>query len=236
MIRDHAQDWVRQLLVSSRSRGFANEIDEDVDVVVVGDALHHRRHAFETGAGVHRRLRQRRELAVGRAVELHEHQVPDLHPAIAVGVGRARRAARNVRAMVEEDFAARAAGAGVAHLPEVVGAAARLVADAHDLVGRQADHLVPEVEGLVVGLVDRDHEARRIDLQRAGDEVPGEANRVLLEVIAEGEIAEHLEEGVMPGGVADVFEIVVFAAGAHAALAGEPRARSRVCHAPGSSP
>ena len=42
-------------------------------------------------------------------------------------------------------------GPGFAHLPEVVGAAARLVADAHDLVLRHADFLVPEVEGLVVG-------------------------------------------------------------------------------------
>ena len=80
---------------------------------------------------------------------------------------------------------------------------------------------MPEVEGLVVGLVDRDHEAGRVDLQCAGDEVPGEANRILLEVVAEGEVAQHLEEGVMPRGVADVLEIVVFATGAHAALAGD---------------
>ena len=46
-------------------------------------------------------------------------------------------------------------------------------------------------------------------------------NRLALEVVAEGEIAQHLEECVMPGGVADVLEVVVFAAGAHAALAGD---------------
>ena len=223
-------------VVPNNLRGFANQVDEDVDVVVVGDALHHRGDALETGAGIHRRLRQRRELAVGRAVELHEHQVPDLHPAIAVGIGRARRSARNVRAVVEEDFRAGTAGAGLAHLPEVVGAAARLVADAHDLVGRQADHLVPEIEGLVVGLVHRDHEARRIDLQRAGDEVPGEADRVLLEVVAEGEVAQHLEEGVMARGVADVLEVVVFAAGAHAALAGGGAHVVALVAARGSSP
>ena len=134
--------------------------------------------------------------------------------------GGARRAARNVRAMVVEDFGARTAGAGVAHLPEVVGAAARLVADAHDLVFRHAGFLVPEVEGFIVGGVHRDHEARRIDLQRAGDEVPGEADGVLLEVVAEREVAQHLEEGVVAGGVAHVLEVVVFAARAHAALAG----------------
>ena len=64
-----------------------------------------------------------------------------------------------------------------------------------------------------------DHEARGIDPERDGHEVPGEPDRVLLEIIAEGKVAQHLEEGVMSRGVADVFEIVVFAAGTHAALA-----------------
>ena len=53
-----------------------------------------------------------------------------------------------------------------------------------------------------------------------GDEVPGELDGLGFEVIAEGEIAEHLEEGVMAAGVADVFEVVVLAAGAHAFLRG----------------
>ena len=43
-------------------------------------------------------------------------------------------------------------------------------------------------------------------------------DRALLEVVAEGEIAEHLEEGVMARGVADVIEVVVLAAGADAFL------------------
>ena len=43
---------------------------------------------------------------------------------------------------------------------------------------------------------------------------------VLLEVIAEGEIAHHLEESVMALGEADVFEVVVLAAGADAFLGG----------------
>jgi hypothetical protein len=39
-----------------------------------------------------------------------------------------------------------------------------------------------------------------------------------LEIVAEGEVAEHLEEGVVAGGVADIVEVVVLAAGAHAFL------------------
>ena len=51
-----------------------------------------------------------------------------------------------------------------------------------------------------------------------GQQVPGELDRALLEIIAEREIAEHLEEGVVARGVADILEIVVLAAGAHAFL------------------
>ena len=41
-----------------------------------------------------------------------------------------------------------------------------------------------------------------------------------LEIIAEGKIAEHLEKSVMAVGEADVFKVVVLAAGADAFLAG----------------
>ncbi len=43
---------------------------------------------------------------------------------------------------------------------------------------------------------------------------------VFLEIVAEGKIAEHFEKGVMAIGEADVFEVVVLAAGADAFLAG----------------
>ena len=51
-----------------------------------------------------------------------------------------------------------------------------------------------------------------------GDQVPGKLDRTLLEIVAEREIPEHLEEGEMAGGVADIVEIVVLAAGADAFL------------------
>ena len=59
--------------------------------------------------------------------------------------------------------------------------------------------------------------------QRVDEEVPGEVDRVALEVVAEGEVAEHLEERVVARGVADVLQVVVLAAGAHAALADAAR-------------
>ena len=38
-------------------------------------------------------------------------------------------------------------------------------------------------------------------------EIPGEADRLALEVIAEGEVAEHLKERQVPGGHADVLDV-----------------------------
>ena len=68
-----------------------------------------------------------------------------------------------------------------------------------------------------------------------GDQFPGEVDGFGFEVIAEGEIAEHLEERVMAARVADVFEIVMLAAGADAFLRGR-RACSRASPGQGRRP
>ncbi len=188
---------------------------EQVDLVIVVRALQHRRDALEPHAGVDRRLRQFDPLAAGKLLVLHEHQVPDLDEPVAVGVGRAGRAAGNVRAVIVENLRARTARAGVAHLPEIVGAG-----DPDDLRIRQAGDLLPEAERLVVVDVDRDHQPVGRQAELLGHQVPGELDGAVLEVVAEREVAEHLEEGVMARGVADIVEVVVLAAGAHAFLRG----------------
>ena len=85
------------------------------------------------------------------------------------------------------------------------------------LFGDAGDRL-PELFGVVVFAEDGDVELVFGQAVFLGDEVPGEADGVGFEVVAEGEVAEHLEERVMAAGVADIFEIVVLAAGAHALL------------------
>ncbi len=191
------------------------QIAEQVDVVVGMHALHHRGQPLQAGAGVDRGLGERCEFAARRALELHEHQVPDLHVAVPVLVGRARRAAGHFGPVVVEDLAAGAAGAGVAHRPEI-----RLLAHARHARGGHARLIDPQFRRLVIVAVYRDVQSLRIELELAGHELPGEADRLALEVLAEREVAQHLEEGVVAGGVPDVLQIVVLAAGAYAALAG----------------
>ena len=51
-----------------------------------------------------------------------------------------------------------------------------------------------------------------------GDQFPGPFDGFSFEIIAKAPVAEHFEEGVVIGIEADVFEVVVFAAGADALL------------------
>src|SRR3546814_20255288 len=106
-----------------------------------------------------------------------------------------------------------AARAGVAHRPEIIRC--RYADDA--AFGKPRD-LAPKVKGVVIGMIDGDRQPGGIDAPAACDQIPGEADRPLLEIVAEREIAEHLEEGVMARGIADIVEIIVLAAGADAFL------------------
>src|SRR5205823_10522012 len=76
----------------------------------------------------------------------------------------------------------------------------------------------PEPLRLVVVAEDRNGEPLGGHGEDAGDEFPGPGDGLLLEVVPEGEVPEHLEESVVPGGESDVFEVVVLSAGADALL------------------
>ena len=178
---------------------------EEIGVVVRVDAGDHRRHPFQPGAGVDRRFRQRRQHAARGALVLHEDEVPDLEIAPAVGT-LVPTHLRQIGPAIDVDLAARTAGTGLPHCPEVV-----LLAAAHDPTGREPRDLQPERRSLVVLLVDRSEEMGGREAPDPGDQLPGELDRLRLEVVAEGEVAEHLEEGVVARRRSDVLEVVVLA-------------------------
>ena len=84
---------------------------------------------------------------------LHEDEVPEFEETVAVLVGAAGRAAGDVLALVVENFRAGAAGADVAHAPEIVAGG-----DADDAVVGEAGDLLPQAEGLVVVVIDGDEQ------------------------------------------------------------------------------
>ena len=203
--------------------GSCNEIAEGVGIVIVMHPLHHCGDPFQPHAGIDRGFGQRRAIAIGILVKLHEDQVPYLDKAVTIFVRRTGRATGNVLAMIVEDFAARTARPGIAHGPEIVARR-----DADDPLIGQAGNLAPQIKRLVIGVIDSGGQlvGRKSPFLR--QKSPCMANRLFLEVISEGKITQHLEECVMPCGIADIIEIVVFAPGADTFLRAG-RARRRWC-------
>src|ERR1700730_15585391 len=111
--------------------------------------------------------------------------------------------------MVVEYFGARAARSGVAHRPEV-----GLFSHARAARRIDANFLDPDALSFIVFGIDGYPQTVLRNFQRAGDEVPGEVDRLPLEVIAETEVAQHLEKCVVTCGVADVLQVIVLTAGA----------------------
>ena len=183
-----------------------------VDLVHVVDALQQVRHPLQAHAGVDVLLRQRAgdvEVLLGpHAAQhvLHEHEVPDLE--VAVLALRPEVEVRPVlRPAVVEDLRARPTGAGHAHRPVVL-----LLPEPDDLLVGDPGDLVPEVRRLRVVVVDARVDPALVEPEPAvglglGDQVPGELDRPLLEVVAEGEVAAHLEERAVPGRLADVLDV-----------------------------
>ena len=198
---------------------------EQVDVIVVVLALQDCGNPLEAHAGIDRGLGQAGALAAFVLLELHEHEVPDLDEAVTVLIGAARRAAGDLVAVVEEDFRTGAARAGIAHRPEIV---ARRDPDDPRIV--KARDLLPDRGGFLVLGIDGDQQAFRVEPVILGDKLPGEADRVVLEIVAEGKIPQHFEEGVVARGVADIVEVIVLAAGAHAFLRRRGARRKRGFH------
>ena len=154
-------------------------------------------------------------------VELHEDEVPDLHIALVVfAEGLVFTRLARLKAEVVINLATWAAGAGLAHLPEVIFRA-KLV----DALLWNAC-VQPELLGLIVArrlrvaFEDGDVEPVFVDAEPVGrgQQFPRIRDGIFLEVVAEGEVAEHLEEGVVAACEADVLKVVMLAARAHALL------------------
>ena len=191
-----------------------------VDLVHVVDTLEEVRHALQPHAGVDVLPWQGAgdvEVvlgAEGAELVLHEHEVPDLEVAV-LELGRHREPLGGleltvgavIRAAVVEDLRRRAAGSRHAHRPVVL-----LRAELDDALARQAGDLHPQMQRLVVPVQDRRPQPALLQAEPAlalglGDQLPGVLDGAFLEVVAEREVAAHLEERAVPGRLADVLDV-----------------------------
>ncbi len=177
---------------------------EDVSVKVVLDPLHNHRYSLEPSARVDPRLLQGPVDALPVEEELGENEVPELEVAVAVAAGGAVGASAPPRlAGVVIDLRTGAADPGLPdRSPEVV-----LPAEPDDPFRRHAGIRVPYRECLVVVLEDADVEPVFGKLKMVDDELPRPGDRLLLEIVTETEIPEHLEKGVVAKGPTDAIEI-----------------------------
>ena len=164
-------------------------------------ALQQSQDPLQAGAGVDVALGQVRERPVLVAVVLHEHEVPELDVALLAAVRRTPLLAV-LRPPVVVQLGAWPAGAGRAHAPEVV-----LLPHALDALPGNSDGVGPDPDGLVVVVEHGDPDTLRIELEDRRGQLPGQGDGQLLEVVAEGEVAQHLEEGEVPGGRADDVDV-----------------------------
>src|SRR5262249_18902978 len=150
---------------------------------------------------------------------LHEHEMPDYDEANALSFRSSRRSTPDMLAVIVENFRTRTAWPGFTHRPEII-----VPGNPQDFFLRQPRDLAPQRERVVIVDINRDQEPIGRNREFLGHQPPRQLDRAFLEIVAEREIAEHLEKGVMARGIADIVEIVVLAAGADAFLRGD-RAR-----------
>ena len=154
-------------------------------------------------------------------VKLCKDEIPYLQIPVAVAAhGTGRLAAAAIFAQVDINLRVRTAGTG-ADLPEII-------LELHDMVGQETGLLLPDFCRLVVLRIDCRVELFLRELHNLRQELPSPGDGLLLEVIAEREIAEHLKIRLMTGRPADVLDI----ARADAALARRD-ARTRRLHLAG---
>ena len=184
-----------------------------VDLVHVRLVLHDEGQALQAGAGVDGgALELADELEVVApalaADELVEDEVPDLQEAVAPGIDGGPAVGPVVRAAIVVDLTAGAGGPGLAGGPGDLGEGEPL-----DAALGHPDRPGQVVPGDLVLLPDRHPQPLAVQpvaapVRPGGQQLPGVVDGPLLEVVPEGEVAAHLEEGAVARGAPDVVDVV----------------------------
>src|SRR3990172_5422732 len=222
MIGNHPKRDVRGRILPVLSPGHLlsrdNQIAHEIDVIVGENSLKYRCDPLQAHARIHVLGGKLRELPFRVAVVLDKDQVPQLDEAGAVAVDPAAVLAAVppiacLDPSIDVDLAAGPAGAGLGHLPEVV-----LLPETQDALIGNARDLAPQLGRSLIVHKNRGPESLLRKPPLPGQELPGPTDRLLLVIITEGPVAQHLKKGVVVGIPPYGLEVVVLAADAQALL------------------
>ena len=193
MVGDNANGDIRLCVLTvldACNRAYCIEdLSDGVYLEEVVNVLHYASKTLKTHTCIDVLCSKLRIVALAVIVELREYVVPDLDKSVALAAGVAVGVTTCVLlATVEIDLGAGTAGTASV-LPEVI-----LLAHTNDALSGNADLLVPDLERLIVLLVDGGIETVSGDLESLCEELPAPLDSLVLEVIAEGEVTEHFEE------------------------------------------
>ena len=199
MVCDHPEGnigfGVRSIFHPSDFRNVLHDILHRIDQEQVIHTLHNAGQAFQPHTGIDVFMLQGRIVSLAVVIKLGENQVPKFHVPVAVASHPAgRRTASIFLTPVKIKLGARAAGAG-AMLPEII-----FFSQPDDTAGIHPDLLGPNVESLVVILVNGNPNPLNRQLQHLGAELPSPSGSLMLKIISKREIPQHFKISTMAGG------------------------------------
>ena len=209
VVGDNAARFKRKLSIVRCDGGefidLRHDRREDLGVIDGGGSRHHADRALDTHAGIHIVAPERLEHAVGVLVVLHEDIIPDLDVLAAVAAGAAVRAAL-LLAGVDEHFGIGTAGAGGAgRAPPVVlarEAVDALLGNAKRLPDFDSLFVRGDVAALALYALALEHgngKLLRREAELGGEKLKAPGDGLLLEIVVERPVAEHLEERKVRG-------------------------------------
>src|SRR5439155_14479724 len=174
---------------------------QEIGVEIRRDVLKYRGQPLETETGIHVSLGQIGDpMTLIVDLELGENEVVELDDPVAVLESLYFAV---LRPAVVEDLGARTTRPGDAHPPEVIFGAA-----SDDPFGGNPDHVLPYRHRIFIVDVRGHPHTPGIEAERPGRQLPRPADRILFEVVAEREVPEHLEKGLVPRRKPDVLDVV----------------------------
>ena len=193
-----------------------NQRLENIGIIIRRFPLQRHTKTLETHTRIYDLCRQRFECTVGLTIVLHKDKVPNLYN-LRVALVHQRKTVDSrtlgLATQVDVHFRTRTARSRIAHFPEII-----MSVTVDDMVCRQM--FFPIRCGFIVAfetfgripLENRCIKTFRVDFQNIDQIFPRPIDSLLLEIITERPVSQHLEHRMMIRVQSNLFEVIVLAA------------------------